>query len=190
MNSDRMLIVRDAPRELFTESELSIAHSFKLAKRRDEWLLSRGAAKQLALRLGLASDPRKVRVERPALVIDGVPTEWYVSLSHSPPYAAAAIDRQPVGIDIQIVREFAEAAAHLFLSDEETEAMRGCTLAHRVLHFWCAKEAAWKQRSSELTTMKQLPIRLVSASESGLIFDVVETTAMGDLLVALTRPIS
>jgi len=196
MNTERMLILRLSSLatlqddKVFTHDELAIANAFKLAKRRDEWLLSRAAAKQLAIQLGLASDPRSVRSERPTLVIDDASTQWHVSLSHSAPYAAAAIDRHPIGIDIQIVRDLSESASHLFLSDEEADAMRRCAIAHRVIHFWCAKEAAWKQRSHEFTTMKRLPIRLVSASASGLLFDVVETTAMGDLVVALTRPTS
>lgn len=188
---NRFLIISEPPaQDLFTHEELAIANAFNLAKRRDEWLLSRAAAKQLAMQLGLTSDPRSVRVERPTLIIGGAAAEWHVSLSHSMPYAAAAIDRHPIGIDIQVVRDLAESASHLFLSDEETDAMRRCAIPNRVIHFWCAKEAAWKQRSSEFTTMKQLPIRLVSASASGLLFDVVETMAMGELVVALTHPTS
>lgn len=187
----RMLVwSADAPASAFTENELAIADSFKLRKRRTEWLQSRYAAKRLALQLGLASDPRDVRVERPTLVIGGMPSEWFVSVSHSGRHAAAAIDRTPIGIDIQVIRELSDSATHLFLSDEETEAMHRCTLPHAILHFWCAKEAAWKQRSSEFATMRQLPIQLVSESASGLVFDVVETEMREDLIVALTRPTS
>jgi phosphopantetheinyl transferase len=188
MKSDRILVIRGvAPRELFTEDELAIADAFKLAKRREEWLLSRAAAKQLAVRLGIAEDPRRVRIERPSLLVDGEPTEWHVSISHSAPYAAAAIDRNPVGIDIQVVRELDESAAHLFLSDAETEEMHRCAIAHSILHFWCAKEAAWKQKSSEFSTMKQLRLQLVSPTPSGLIFDVVQTSVLDDLIIAVTR---
>jgi 4'-phosphopantetheinyl transferase EntD len=178
---------RDDKEEWFTHEELSIASSFKLPKRRDEWLLSRYAAKQLALRLGIATDPRDVRVERPRLVIGGVPSEWYVSLSHSASYAAAAIDRSPIGVDIQVVRELSDAATHLFLSDAETAEMHRCTLPNAILHFWCAKEAAWKQHSTELATLKQVAIHLERASDSGLLFDAVETTTRGDLIIALTN---
>lgn len=187
----RCLILTGAPDlALFTERELAQAGEFKLAKRRDEWLLSRAAAKQLALQLALARDARDVAVERPFLVVGGERTDWYVSLSHSTPYAAAAIAREPVGMDIQVVREMTERAAHLFLTHEEEEAMRGCALAHRLLHFWCAKEAAFKQRSDAFTTMRQLPMELLEERESGLLFDAAETVQVEDAILAITRPTS
>jgi len=184
---DRVLVLEGTPdRALFTNEELATADELKLPKRRDEWLLSRAAAKQLAVRLGIAADPRDVRVDRPFLAR----TNWYVSLSHSHPYAGAAISRTPVGVDVQVVREIPEYSTHLFLSAEEDEEMHRCAIASRVLHFWCAKEAAFKQRSHEFTTMKQCPMRLVSESQSGLVFDAVETFAGGEVIVAVTRPIS
>lgn len=170
----------------FTQSELDTAAAFKLQKRRDEWLLSRFAAKRLALELGIVSDPRTCIVERPVLYVGGEPTPWFVSLSHSGPYAGAALSREPVGIDVQVVREIAEWSSHLFMSDAEADVMRNCAIEHRALHFWCAKEAAWKRRSDEFSTMKQLPMRLVEERSDGLRFDQAETRASGDLITALT----
>ena len=170
----------------FTASELAITATFKLEKRRVEWLLARYAAKQLAMQLGIIDDPQRCTVERPVLYVDGQPTPWFVSLSHSAPYAGAALSRQPVGIDVQVVREIAEKSSHLFMSDAEAEAMRACSVAHRALHFWCAKEAAWKRRSEEFATMKQLPLRLVAERSDGLLFDQAETRLAGDLITALT----
>ena len=187
---DRVLVMRQEGNVVIpalTESELAIANAFKLASRREEWLLSRVAAKQLAMRLGLIDDPRAIAIERPFLVVDGVPSDWRISLSHSAPYAGAAIARDPIGIDVQIIRELDERAAHLFLSDEETRQMLGSTLPNRILHFWCAKEAAWKQRSDEFATLKQVPLALVEERASGLLFDAVETAFLGDVVVAVTR---
>lgn len=182
------LIVRERWDEsYFTEEELASASAFRLQKRRDEWLLARYAAKQLALRLGIVGDPRACTVGRPTLLVGGAPCEWFVSLSHSAPYAAAAIARAPVGIDIQVIREIAEWSSHLFMTDEEAETMRRCTIPHRILHYWCAKEAAWKQRSTEFATMKQVPLVLVEERADGLVFDVAETSARDDLIVAITR---
>ena len=181
------LIVRDRYElAFFTPSELDTAWSFKLQKRRDEWLLSRYAAKQLALQLRIIDDPRACTVERPVLFVDGQPTPWFVSLSHSGPYAGAALSREPVGIDVQVVREIAEWSSHLFMSDAEAEVMKACGVAHRALHFWCAKEAAWKRRSDEFATMKQLPLRLVRERDDGLLFDQAETRTVGDLIAAIT----
>ncbi len=180
-------IVRERfDRAFFTSAELEIASSFKLQKRRDEWLLSRYAAKLLALDLHIIDDPKTCAVERPVLFVDGEPTPWFVSLSHSGPYAAAALSREPVGIDVQVVREIAEWSAHLFMTEEEAEVMRRCAIGHRALHFWCAKEAAWKRRSDEFSTMKQLPLRLVDERADGLRFDQVETRVAGDYILAIT----
>jgi phosphopantetheinyl transferase len=175
----RYLIVRDAyDLAYFTDDELAIANAFKLQKRRDEWLLARYAAKRLALDLGVVANPRDFVVQSGR--------GWFVSLSHSAPYAAAAIDREPVGIDIQVVRDVAESAAHLFLSDAETAMMRRCTIADRLLHFWCAKEAAWKPRSHEFTTLRQLPMTLREERADGLSFDLAETHRFDDLILAIT----
>jgi phosphopantetheinyl transferase len=181
----RLILTEPPPLSFFTDDELATADAFKLARRRDEWLLSRAAAKQLALNEGFADDPRRVTVERPLLLIDGISSGWYVSVSHSFPYAGAAIDRHPVGFDVQVVREIAEWSSHLFLTEIETEQMRRCAIPHRILHFWCAKEAAFK-RDAATPTMKQTPIQLVAERADGLTFDVVETVAMGEVLVAGT----
>ena len=167
----RALVLRDVtpPREAFTAEELAICDAFHLPKRREEWMRARFAAKQL----GGAPPP-------PAA---------HVSFSHSGPYAAAAIDRAPVGIDVQVIRDIQERVAHLFLTREEEEAMQRCTIAHRVLHFWCAKEAAWKQRQGTIPTLKRVPLQLVEEREDGLTFDLAETVRIGDAIVALTRPI-
>ena len=142
------------------------------------------------MQLGLAGDPRSVAIDRPYLVIDGVRTDWSVSLSHSAPYAGAAIARAPIGLDVQVVRDLDERAAHLFLSAEETDRMNGCTLAHRIVHFWCAKEAAWKQRSEEFVTLRQVPLQLVEERPDGLLFDSVKTFAIDYVIAAVTLPIS
>jgi phosphopantetheinyl transferase (holo-ACP synthase) len=156
--------VRD-PHSFFTADELSAIAAFPRPKRQMEWMLSRIAEKELRRR--------------------GSHGE-HVSFSHSAAYGAAAVDTRPVGIDVQTSREIAEGAARHFLDDEEIEAMRRCGLSHRLLHFWCAKEAAWKQRRGSVPTLKGVRIALVNEQEEGLRFDSVETIAIGDLIVALT----
>lgn len=185
------ILVRFAEHEpveaLLSPGELAESRAFRLEKRRREWQLSRAAAKRLALRIGACDDPKRVTVGRPRLIVDGSETPWYVSLSHSVNHAGAICAETPVGIDVQHVRAVSESAAHLFLSDAEADAMRSCTLPDRLLHFWCAKEAAWKQRSTEFATMKQLPLTLEREEPRGLRFDVAETFRREDLIVAITR---
>jgi phosphopantetheinyl transferase len=182
-----MIVTRHIREEWFTPGELAVAGQFKLPKRREEWLRSRTAAKELALQLGIAREPQSVQVARPRLIVDGVESEWYVSLSHSRGWAAAAIDRTSVGVDLEVVRPVDERAAHLFLRDDEAAAMLRCNIADRLLHWWAAKEAAWKQRSNEFGTLKQLPLSLVDERADGLIFDVVTTERRDDLVLAVTR---
>jgi phosphopantetheinyl transferase len=188
---DRLLVIDGEdelpPEALFTEEELARAHGFRLHSRRTQYLWSRFAAKEMAIQRGLAASPLQVTVDRPNLLVDRMPTGWFVSISHSMSLAGAAIMQSPPGLDVQVVRDLSEQAAHLFLSNDETEAMSRCTVANRIIHFWSAKEAAWKQRSSELRTLRQTPLRLVSEQATGLTFDSVETLAIGSIVVAITR---
>ncbi len=114
----------------------------------------------------------------------------YSSLSHSGDYAAAAIADVPVGVDVQEVRALSERAAHLFLSDEEQADMERCTIANRIIHFFCAKEAAWKARGGAIPTLKQIPLKLKEETMTGLLFDAAATYATGDIIVAVTTSTS
>lgn len=179
---DRAIVISEVtdPASWFSDREREAIGALRLEKRREEWMLSRIAAKQLAIDRGICPDALSCLLE------DRRIGSWHVSLSHSGTYAAAAIDRSPIGIDVQVVRELKEPAAHLFLSDSEEEAMRSLTVPHRLLHFWCAKEAAWKKRGGEIPTLKQIPLKVVAISPNGLRFDEVETVAIEEVIVALT----
>jgi phosphopantetheinyl transferase (holo-ACP synthase) len=146
-------------------SWFDVVPDFPREKRRLEWMLSRIAEKELRKR-GAQGD--------------------YVSYSHSGKYGAAAIDAQPVGIDVEVLRNLSESAARHFLNDDEIAAMERCTIANRMLHFWSAKEAVWKQRGGAVPTLKRIRIQLEAENADGLRFDGVETFAIGDLVAALT----
>jgi phosphopantetheinyl transferase len=179
---DRAIVIRETeiPESWFAREEIETARSFPLAKRRNEWLLSRLAAKRLAIDRGIAADPRECRIEQRRI------GSWHLSISHSSVFAGAAIDASPVGIDIEVVRPLDERAAHFFLNEDEAEVMRATSLDDRLIHFWAAKEAAWKQREGQIETLKKVPLQLEAATEDGLRFDVVETIRIGTLIVALT----
>ena len=149
------------------ESWFSVVPDFPREKRRLEWMLSRIAEKELR--------KRGARGE-------------YVSFSHSGNYGAAAIDTKPVGIDVEVLRDISESAARHFLNDDEIAVMERCTTANRMLHFWSAKEAVWKQRGGVVPTLKRIRIQLEAESQDRLRFDTVETFAMNDLIAALTLP--
>lgn len=171
-------------------SPLELAALDRMAgKRRREWALGRIAAKRLAAQHGI-SDPRDCVVERGRLVSVAGATLCHLSISHSGPYAAAVAGRGPVGVDVQVVRGIAERAAHLFLSEDEENDMQGCSLPDRMLHFWCAKEAAWKALGGSVPTLRRVALRLRTERERGLLFDRAETAAGEDFILAVTGPIS
>jgi phosphopantetheinyl transferase (holo-ACP synthase) len=189
---DRALVIGDAMFSdgWFSDGELATSRGFRLQKRQTEWKHGRLAVKQLAIELGLCVSARDCVFDRPRLLVRGADIQRFVSISHSGGYAAAAIDFAPVGIDVEELRDLREAAAHLFLTDEETGDMRNVRVSDRMLHFWAAKEAVWKQRDGVTETLKRTPIKLEAETSSGLRFVEVETVAIGDLVVALTRPTS
>jgi 4'-phosphopantetheinyl transferase EntD len=167
-DSWRAIVVTEVedPHSWFTEAELATAP--KLERRRLGWMLARIAAKELTSRSDVITRSRAL------------------SLSHSGDYGAAAIDERGAGIDIEVPREIDERAAHLFLSDDEEAELHRCSIQWRLIHFWAAKEAAWKRESDRYATLRQLPLRLIETTSRGLRFDKVETFDAGELIVALT----
>lgn len=165
--SGRAVIVTgaDDAQAWLTPAQLAVAASFPRKKRRDEWISSRIAEAILRQRGAAGSN---------------------VSYSHSGPYGAAAVDSALIGIDVERVRTISENAAHLFLSDSEISAMRACGIPDRMLHFWTAKEALWKQAGGRILTLKRIPLRLEQQLPNGLRFDGVETYAADDFIAALT----
>jgi phosphopantetheinyl transferase len=101
---------------------------------------------------------------------------------------AAAISPEPIGIDIQVSRAINPRVTHLFLTADEEAALSACRIDDALLHFWCAKEAAWKALSDVYPTLKQTPLRMTSASNAGVCFDGpgvrVETTRLAEDLIA------
>lgn len=163
----RALIVRDIadPEEWFTSAELSTIESFRLPKRRREWMLSRIAEKELRRRGARGG---------------------FVSFSHSGPLGAAAVSDAPIGIDIEVRRTVPAAAAHLFVTDDEAAAVDRCAISDALLHFWSAKEARWKQLGGTVATVKRVPLTLIQARSDGLTFNGVETFATTEIVAALT----
>jgi len=186
----RVIVIGDVvfENDWFTEAELALTESFHLQRRKTEWKHGRIAAKQLAMDLGLSKSPRDSVVERPWIYAGN--EKRHVSISHSGGYAAAAIDGAPVGVDVERLRNLKLAASHLFLTDDEAGVMRDVSVPNRMLHFWAAKEAAWKQLGGEVETLKHVPLKLEAETATGLRFDEVETFATGEIVVALTRPTS
>jgi hypothetical protein len=168
----RALVVTDVsePERWFAAGEVP---PFRLEKQRNAWMLSRIAGLELTRMAGLP----------PSLVRSAA-----LSFSHSGAYGAAAIG-EGAGIDIEVQRVIRRGAAHLFLTDEELAAADRCAIDDALLHFWCAKEAAWKGEGGAILTLKRVPLRLLGETKRGLRFDGVETFA-GEVFAALSSRVA
>jgi 4'-phosphopantetheinyl transferase len=70
---------------------------------------------------------------------------YHISLSHSFEYAAVMISKtQPVGIDIEQIKEKVERIAHKFMRAEEMAFIDNQNKIAQLYVCWCAKEAVYK----------------------------------------------
>jgi 4'-phosphopantetheinyl transferase len=69
---------------------------------------------------------------------------YHISLSHSFDYAAVMISKEPVGIDIELVKEKVERIAHKFMRKEELAFISNEHKIQQLYVCWCAKEAVYK----------------------------------------------
>ena len=141
-------VTPDELERYFTDDERARIAGFKFDRRKKEWAASRLALKLLAIERGLCTDPRACTVassfKRPTITLAGSATSEQVSISHSGAAGAVILDQRPIGIDLQEVREVNPRITKFFLNPDEVEAMQRVSIAHRLMHFWCMKEAIWK----------------------------------------------
>lgn len=70
---------------------------------------------------------------------------YHISLSHSFDYAAVMISKtQPVGIDIEQIKEKVERIAAKFMRPEEMDFISEARKIDQLYACWCAKEAVYK----------------------------------------------
>jgi 4'-phosphopantetheinyl transferase len=70
---------------------------------------------------------------------------YHISLSHSFDYAAVMISkRNPVGIDIELVKNKVERIAHKFMRPQELAFISESHKIEQLYACWCAKEAVYK----------------------------------------------
>lgn len=101
----------------------------------------------------------------------------FVSFSHSSGVGAAAAGSSPVGIDLETFREIRPEMTRFFLTAAERSEAERIDAPRALLHFWSAKEAAFKQTGSFPTLLK-VPLRLERVASSGLTFEVIGTSAI------------
>lgn len=168
-------VTEDDARAMFSDDELAIRAHLHPEKRCLEWTAARAAAKQLAIEQHLTATPASCAVMkidgRPRLVIDGTMSGRNVSISHSAAAGAAAIHVDPIGVDLQDIRDIDPRAAKFFIGEAEGDVVSDVAALNPLLHLWCAKEAAWKASSPEGSTLKSVRLQIVRSEAGGGLFD-------------------
>lgn len=155
----RVPIAIDPPAgDWLTDSELIRLARFRIAKRRNEWLAGRFAAKSaIEARHGvpfrsveIAAVDEGVESGRPFYRIAGEPGPFALSIAHGAGVALALLAGAPgerVGIDIETVRERDAAFESVALSRAELELLQGSEGVERgraVTAAWVLKESLLK----------------------------------------------
>ena len=72
-------------------------------------------------------------------------TGLYISVSHSGAYVVCAVDDQPIGVDVETVRDVDEKFMRRVCSEDELAyVLRGADVQQRFWELWTAKEAVFK----------------------------------------------
>jgi len=121
------------------DNEKVYYESLKIGKRNLHWLGTRVLLRKM-LRTDEYIDCKVDAHGKPYLV--NLP--YHISLSHSFDYAAVMISKEPVGIDIEQVKEKVERIAHKFMRPAEMEFIGGKNRVKQLYVCWCAKEAVYK----------------------------------------------
>jgi 4'-phosphopantetheinyl transferase EntD len=170
-----------------TPAEKADVGRLKVPERRSERTASRIAGKILLTDLIDDASPDDVEFakenDRPFAKLRGSAITVSVSFTHSHGLGAAAAAELPIGIDLEKVREIRPQTTRFFLTETELAAAQSIDVPHRLLHFWSAKEAAFKMRAV-YPTLLRTPLRVLQATSSGLTFrigdseDIVETSVI------------
>jgi 4'-phosphopantetheinyl transferase len=121
------------------EQEQAHYEGLKVGKRNLHWLGTRVLLRKM-LQTNEYIDCKVDSHGKPYLV--NLP--YHISLSHSFDYAAVMIGKEPVGIDIEQVKEKVERIAHKFMRKEELAFIGGADKIQQLYACWCAKEAVYK----------------------------------------------
>ncbi len=120
-----------------SQSDAERFNTFKLDKRKKEWLASRILLQEL-----LGHYPEIEYSENGKPYLKGVSS--HISISHTHGFAAASISNQPTALDIEICSQRVEKVADRFMHTLEKE---NIDLKNRIAYFtviWSAKETLYK----------------------------------------------
>ncbi len=148
--------------EWLSPSEQQVLAKYWAPKRRRDWRLGRWTGKVALLKAGMLGDatrPDDASLARitihaneagaPAVLVDGQPSGWLVSLSHTGEHGLAAVARQPasIGCDMETIgRRGQEFVLDYFTPPERASVDRfaGDERSRMVTVVWSAKESALK----------------------------------------------
>ncbi len=156
--------------------------------RRAGWLASRVLAKQLILdriasRWNNARGGCPLRVEittigpdgdqvRPVVHIDGRPTSWPLSITHTEKGALvvlAAKGGAPIGTDLVVPANYGSGFCRLWFTDLERDWIGTNRAPHRVALIWAVKEAAYKAcHRAEPFHPRKIEVLLCPSGQIGL----------------------
>lgn len=132
----------------------------KKAKINDQKLSLAGvmlAKKYLSKLYGISPDKLIfARGEHGKPYVTNIPAHF--SISHSGKYTALAVSDRPIGIDLEIIREFSAITAHKLFNESELKYIAGTSAARRksvmqqcFFEIWTAKEAYLKYTGEGLS---------------------------------------
>lgn len=140
-------------------------------QKRLEYLAGRALIKTLVESVALPYEGlRKDEFGKPFLKVH----PHFISLSHSYPYVAAQIDpEQPVGIDVEQVKEkLRQVGPRILSSDEYRDGDDNLT---KLCIYWCAKEALYKVHGKRnLLFTDHLRIAPFDLQETGLLHGTID----------------
>lgn len=129
-----------------TQDEREVFDRLSVDKRMKDWLAGRVAAKRAVQRkTGLPFDRIEIRVAeggRPLVYLDGEPSPWHVSITHSGDVAAAVAGDAPLGLDVESIEPREASFETLVLAPEDRARLNGAgDRDARLTLIWCEKEA-------------------------------------------------
>jgi len=158
---------------LLSASEIARLDATKSNNKKREFLISRALMRHALSQQFVIPENEWEFIDKPNYppIVNNLPKDTYLSLSHSNGLICFAISSSPVGIDLEnllTMRDY-EALGEVVMNDEELKiiTLNKNEQANNFYRLWCAKEAYYKAISRK----KQLKTSLKKISVSTLIND-------------------
>ena len=160
--SEEVLLCHNKLDTLAQRSYKVITH----ARKRSEWLAARLALRQLMDQVGHPyTTLHKDAWGQPHLINSPL----HVSIAHCFPFVLVAVNRQPIGIDVQRICKQLQYVQAKFMRDDES-----AEHDHDIVQlciYWCAKEAIYKAYGGKGLSLKNdIRIYTFLKAERGTVF--------------------